>query len=181
MCRYVVSEGGSSKFPPELHGGLWHTTPPDRYLGIVEAGHILPDPPVPESERWKTSRGPEYHPYVRALGGVSLFDFQDFDPDAYNETHPMSSWAEFVPCSRTSGVAMWLQIDRFKVSAALIGADALVARWKEESAYRHTIMPRIEAAHLGPLPLKAVLRVLRFGLDTGRFEEIAVPKGVLRT
>jgi len=172
-----VTEEKRSRFPAELRDGLWHTTSPNRFESIVKTGSILPEPPIPENERWKTSQGPEYHPYVRTLGGVSLFDFQGFDPEAYGQSHPMSSWTEFVPCPPSSEVAVWLEIDRLKISRSFIDRDALVARWKEESAYTHTIMPRIEAAHIGPLPIAAVARVLRFDAKTGTFEEIQLAAG----
>jgi hypothetical protein len=70
----------------ELHGGLWHTTIPERYENILSSGFILPEPPnMPDNERWSTSQGKEFYPYVRQLGGVSLFDFDDFDPEAYSK------------------------------------------------------------------------------------------------
>lgn len=36
----------------ELYGGLWHTTHPDRFKGILAAGAILPEPGIPDRERW---------------------------------------------------------------------------------------------------------------------------------
>jgi len=79
-------------FPNLLRGRLWHTTSFDRYQKIVESGFILPSPPVPDDERWGTIQGPDYYPYVRLLGGVSLFDFNGFDPDSYGEKYPLSTW-----------------------------------------------------------------------------------------
>jgi hypothetical protein len=37
----------------ELRDGLWHTTHPDRYTGILSTGAILPNPDIPDSDRWK--------------------------------------------------------------------------------------------------------------------------------
>jgi len=42
---------------PELVGGLWHTTHPDRFERILKAGAILPEPDIPDKERWKTAEG----------------------------------------------------------------------------------------------------------------------------
>src|SRR5882672_4084889 len=61
-----------------LLGGLWHTTYPERFDGILKTGAILPEPVIPDADRWATSRGREHYPYVRMLGGVSLFDFNQF-------------------------------------------------------------------------------------------------------
>ena len=30
-----------------------------------------------------TGEGKEHYPYVRTLGGISLFDFNQFEPDSY--------------------------------------------------------------------------------------------------
>ena len=51
----------------ELHGGLWHTTHSERFKAILETGAILPEPSIPDRERWGTLEGAE-HPYVRTLG-----------------------------------------------------------------------------------------------------------------
>src|SRR5258708_20259302 len=80
----------------ELSGRLWHTTHPNRFKSILNSGAILPEPDIPDSERWKASKGNQSFPFVRTLGGVSLFDFDQFDPDSYSERYPISSWYEFV-------------------------------------------------------------------------------------
>ena len=162
----------SSRFPAELQGHLWHTTTPLRYEGILREGGILPNPSIPDEERWKTSQGPDYYPYVRVLGGVSLFDFTDFDPAGYGEKYPLSTWREFVPYRRNHAAAIWMQIDRGKLGQAFLSGDAVLARWKQEGAYEHTIMPLIEAAHLGRLPLTAVTRVLRVDAENPIFVEL---------
>ena len=143
-----------------LHGGLWHTTSPERFESIARDQEILPDPPIPDAERWGTAGGPDYFPYVRTLGGVSLFDFADFDPDSYSSSYPMSSWTEFVPCRGDWGAAIWIEIDRAAVLAALVPPAELVQRWKDTNSYRHRVMPYIEAAHLGPIPSGSWSRTL---------------------
>lgn len=167
--------------PPELWGHLWHTTLPHLYDAIVRTGSILPNPEIPGAERWHTSRGPEHYPYVRFLEGVSLFDFRGFDPAAYDLKCPMSTWREFVPYRRSCGSAIWLQIDRAELGSSFIDGDALVARWKDENGYGHPIMPRIEAAYLGPLPLRLVTRVLQVGAGDETFRELPLPELAGRT
>ena len=70
---------------------------PDRLASILEDEGILSEPDIPESDRWKTSRGPEYYPYVRTLGGVSLFDFNNFDQKSYDEKYPLSNCVNLFP------------------------------------------------------------------------------------
>jgi len=142
----------------ELCGRLWHTTHPDRFKNILIIGAILPEPDIPDRDRWKTSRGKDFYPFVRTLRGVSLFDFDHFDPESYAEKNPMSSWHNFVPYRKDWGLSVWIEIDRELVAPKFISGTDLVARWKSAGAYRHTIMPYIEAAYLGPLPKTAFKR-----------------------
>jgi transposase len=67
--------------PAELVGGVWHTTHQNRFRGILEAGEILPEPKMPDQERWGTAGEPEFYPYSRSIVGVSLFDFCSFDAE----------------------------------------------------------------------------------------------------
>ena len=146
--------------PKELMGRLWHTTHPDRFKQIMKDAEISPNPAIPEKERWKTSRGPEYYPFVRTLNGVSLFDFKNFDEVSYGEKYPLSNWREFVPCRSLWDEAIWLEIDRAKASDNLIGGKELIEKWKKLDAYKHTIMPMIEVAYIGAIPLHAFRNVL---------------------
>lgn len=127
----------------ELHGQSWHTTHPDRFKNIVAVGAILPEPEIPELDRWKTSRGKDHYPFVRTLGGVSLFDFDHFDPQSYAEKYAMCSWHDFVPFRNDWGRSVWIEIDRKLVAPKFISGPDLLARWKSAGAYRHTIMPHI--------------------------------------
>jgi hypothetical protein len=94
-----------------------------------------------------------------SLGGVSLFDFSDFDADAYSKDYPVSSWREFVPYRSTWGEAIWIEIDVAQLVPGFVSGSALLARWKAEHA-TNRFMPRIEAAHIGSLPQRAFQRVL---------------------
>jgi len=139
-----------------LQGKLWHTTHPDRFNAILAKGAILPEAEISDSERWGTAAGQEHYPYVRFLGGVSLFDFNDFDPSEYEKRCPASSWAYFVPCHLSWDCAVWIEIDRAKVVAPqFISGTELISKWKTEGAYGHNIMPEIEAAYLGSISTAA--------------------------
>ena len=157
-----------------LRGGLWHTTSERRFEGIKSRKAILPEPPLREDERWGTRIGPDGWPYVRTLGGVSLFDFAGFDPEAYDARCPMSSWREFVPFRRSWGASVWIEIDREKAAEALLGADELLARQHRERAHRHRIMPYIEACYLGDVPSELFVRALVIGIGDTEFRSIDV-------
>ena len=160
-------------FPKELLGSVWHTTSIERFRQILLDKAILPEPPtITDSERWKASKGADLYPYVRMIGGVSLFDFRGFDEDKYSRDYPLSSWAEFVPRLRKWKTAVWIEIDINAVSKNLILGHDLVAKWKEQGAYKHTIMPIIEVAHVGPLPISAFQRILTYSENTSCFRRI---------
>ena len=159
----------------ELHGGLWHTTHPERFVGILECGAILPEPEeIPDGDRWGTSQGPNHYPYVRSIGGVSLFDFHEFDPKSYQSKHPISNWREFVPYRRVWGGAVWIEIDREHTSPCFLSGSDLLTKWKSSGDLGHNLMPVIEAAYLGPLPLAALRRALFIRAVDGRFHELQI-------
>jgi hypothetical protein len=144
----------------ELQGGLWHTTHPDRFASILESGAILTNPDILERERWGTAIGEDGYPYVRTLGGVSLFDFYQFDRQVYDEKYPGSSLYYFVPCQLQWDSAVWIEIDREKIAHGFISVIELLKKWKSEKSYRR-FMAEIEAAHLGPVPVSAFRRAFR--------------------
>jgi hypothetical protein len=124
---------------PELRGGLWHTTHPDRFKSILASGAILPEPNIPDGERYCTGGGKEHYPYVRMLGGVSLFDFAQFEPDQYEKRCPSSSWAYFVQHHLHWERAVWIEMDREHVADKFVSGTDLLSRWKSEGAYGHNI------------------------------------------
>ena len=142
----------------ELLGGLWHATHPDRFEMILRSAAILPEPEIPENERWSTFEGPKFYPYVRTIGGVSLFDFDGFEPENYGRKYPMSSWSYFVPYRRDWRTSVWIEIDRELVARNIIGSQDLAARQNAAGDHRHKRMPEIEVAHLGPVPRAAFKR-----------------------
>ncbi len=154
----------------ELQGGLWHTTSSDRYDRILRCGEILAEPDIPDSERWGGTS------FVRKLGSVSLFDFHQFDPDAYTAKYPISSWWEFVPYSRTSGRSVCIEIDRKKIDSRFISANDLVEQWESTGSYRHRIMPRLEAACIGSVPVGAFKRAFSVGKDDDRIRPLTASR-----
>ena len=160
-------------FPNLLSGRLWHTTSFARYQMILETGCISPNPPIPDQERWGAFRGTEYYPYVRFLGGVSLFDFNGFNHKRYSKKYPQSSWREFVPFRKIWKKAVWIEINRQKIINDFICGKALVEKWRHDAAYHHPIMPLIEAAHLGPILLDAFSRVFMCDDNAKDFKVLA--------
>jgi hypothetical protein len=158
----------------ELHGGLWHVTHPERFLAILKCGSIVPEPDIADSERWKTSRGKDYYPFVRAIGGISLFDFSDFEPQSYSLNYPASDWREFVPYRKIWGGAVWMAIDREQALPHFISASELKTQWMSGGHYKHTLMPLIEAAYLGPLPLSACQRALFICAVDDQYHELEI-------
>jgi hypothetical protein len=160
-------------FPPELRSGLWHTTNSDRFARIVAVGQILPEPDLPDSERWKTGGGVAHYPYVRSIGGVSLFDFTDFDPESYSKDYPLSDWHVFVPYRRSWRNSVWIQVDRDAISDHFVSGLEVLMRRRRDKAYGHDFMPLIEAASLAPIPVTTFRRVLIRGEDFPTFQPYA--------
>jgi hypothetical protein len=156
----------------KLHGRLWHTTHPHRFKAILNSGAILPAPDLLDNERWKTSQGKDSYSYVRFLGGVSLFDFDQFDPESYSEKYPSCSWAYFVPHHLAWGCAVWIEIDREQIAIRFISGANLLAKQKAEQAFRHAIMPHIEAAHLGLIPVAAFKQAFLVRKEDNEFHTI---------
>lgn len=166
--NYVVNVG----FPNLLRDAIWHTTHPDRWNAICRCGEILPNPDIPDTERWKTNRGPDYFPFVRHIDGISLFDFHGFDPLEYSEGYPLSSWRTFVPVHRGWPAAIWLKVDTSLANGQFLSPKELSERQHAEGAHRHSLMPRIEAAVVGTIPIEAVVAAYRINYGSADFEAI---------
>lgn len=147
----------------ELLGGLWHATHPDRFEMILRSAAILPEPDIPANDRWSTFEGPNSYPYVRKIGGVSLFHFDEFEPETYGQKYPMSSWSYFVLYRRDWRTSIWNEIDRQLVARNIISSQELAARQNPAGDHRHKRMAQIEVAHLGPVPRAAFKRAFLVG------------------
>ena len=104
---------------------------------------------------------------------MSLFDFVDFDYEAYKRNCLVDHVATFVPVYSAWVGAVWIEIDRSTVSAGLISARDLHARWERERAYRHRLIGSVEGAHIGDLPSTAFVRVLLVRRGDRAFQTIA--------
>lgn len=160
-----------TRFPKILLNCLWHSTSLDRFKSILKDGSIKPEPDISDEFRWNTGLGPKHYPYVRTLGGVSLFDFSGFVLVDYEREYS-ASWYTFVPTPHGGGNKIWIEISRTAISSSLITGRELVARWESDAAYGHNIMPIIEAAHLGPIVLSSFVRVLSY--ESGKWVEISI-------
>ena len=160
-------------FPEILRGAIWHTTNTERFNRILEDGFILANPSISNFGRWNTARGPKYYPYVRSINGVSLFDFNDFDELGYSKKYPICQWRNFVPCLSKYDTAFWIEIDPDKIADNLISGKILLERWKQQKELQRNIMPIIEVAHIGSIPICAFRRVLNYSADTKDFKEVS--------
>lgn len=161
-------------FPRSLKGSVWHTTSYERFLNIIEAGHILPNPPIPNIDRWKANEGAEYYPFTRAIAGISLFDFRNFNSSAYSTEYPLSDWDTFVPVRKRWDVSIWIEVDTLCLGDSFVSGRDLLTKWKNDKAYKHTIMPYIEAACLSPIPICHFLSVLKYTRGISRFEQLRI-------
>lgn len=160
-------------FPEILRDAIWHTTNAERFNGILKYGFIFPNPSISNSGRWNTACGPKCYPYVRSINGVSLFDFNDFDELEYSKKYPNCQWRNFVPCLSKYDTAFWIEIDPEKIADNLISGKILLEHWKQQKELKRNIMPIIEVAHIGPIPICAFRRVLNYSADTKDFKEVS--------
>lgn len=171
--QIILKTNENMNFPETLKNRVWHTTSLQRFQQILIDKAILPkSPTIANSERWKASKGAEFYPFVRVIGGVSLFDFRNFDEKKYSEKYRLSSWSSFVPRQPKWDKVVWIEINTEMVRNNLILGTELVEKWKNQDAYRHSIMPIIEIAHIGALPTTSFIKVLVFSKDKPSFLEL---------
>lgn len=151
----------SKSFPQILNNKLWHTTSLERFNSIIKTGSILRSPPIEDSERHGSIDDPKYHPLVRQLRGISLFNFINFDPESYEKKYISSTWYSFVPCYYAFEQAVWIEINRDKVARNLILGDELKEISDREINYGNR-MPVIEVACLVDIKVDWFLNVLSY-------------------
>ncbi|MDS7932153.1 hypothetical protein RMB03_01050 [Acinetobacter sp. V91_7] len=157
------------RFPQELLTGIWHTTSIERFNKILETGYILAEPDISDESRWGNSSGSMHYPYVRKLGGISLFDFRYFSPSKYSRQFSLSSWRYFVPVIEKWGTSIWIEIDYESLGNNFIPGNCLVKQWEHEKAWKHTIMPHIEAASMIPISTNLFKRVM---ISTSEYKKL---------
>jgi hypothetical protein len=74
--------------------------------------------------------------------------------------------------------AIWIELSRDKVadSKFISGLD-LLAKWKATEACGHNLMPEIEAAHLGEIPLSGFKRAFHVCEGERVIRDIVLPHG----
>ncbi|MEZ0149470.1 MAG: hypothetical protein AB9Q19_09175 [Candidatus Reddybacter sp.] len=162
-------------FPNELMGGLWHTTSLDRFNRILEFGAISPVPDIPDNERWCTRAGSANYPYIRHIGGVSLFDFAEFNPKIYSGKYPASSWSSFVPQCERFDQTVWIEINREQAEKNLITGVDLLSRWKNGGELSRNIMPLIECAYIGRLGVNLFVQAYLYESGANTFSKLEKP------
>ena len=86
------------------------------------------------------------------------------------------SWQTFVPVREGWPASVWFEIDTSAVSGEYVGPKDLSERQDIEGAHRHTLMPRIEAAVIGSIPLRAI-RAAYLSSEGGEdFEELQIQR-----
>lgn len=138
-----------------ISNGVWHTTSLARMQKIMRDGFIMAEPSIPDSERWGTGMGPSMFPLVRHLGGVSLFCFERIKLEHYDNSHPLSNYKEFIPYRTTWEGAVWVRLNPDRLNPHFLDPDELVESWKR-GLHKHRVMPRIEAAHIGDIPIECI-------------------------
>ncbi|WP_040672267.1 hypothetical protein [Rhodobacter ferrooxidans] len=141
-----------------LLGSFWHTTSSERFEGIIRSGLIMVDPPLPEAERYGGM------PFVRSLGGVSLFDFpSSFNFEIYEADVQLNSIGEFIPFKSSWGRSIWLRIDSEMVREGLKSGREIRALWKKMDSSRR-FMAEVEGAHIGDIPIAAIQDAFEIGV-----------------
>jgi len=129
----------------ELNGHLWHATNEKAFEQIVQDGFVR----VPAQAKYANG-------FCRGIGAVSLFDLGCLDPPPYN-----SHWSQWIS-DDPQVASYWLEVDRELARASILDPKKLLDRWKvEQRSDAIRIMAGIESAHIGPLPLSNVRRVVR--------------------
>lgn len=159
------------KFPTKLYGSVWHSTSIERFSKIKADGKIKANPDLPNSERFGTKLGPKYYPFVRSIGGVSVFDFRNFDVDTYNHKFSVSNWALFVPCRSGWTETVWIEVDIQQLTNTFLSGQEIRELWKNTNSSRKFITI-IEGAVIGAIPSTAFKQVLLYQSCSEQFLKI---------
>ncbi|UIK00434.1 hypothetical protein LZK82_09895 [Rhizobium leguminosarum] len=136
-------------------------------------GSIRPEPRIPDSQRYGGGRGISF---VRLIEGFSIFDIPEaFDVDKYRRDFPVCSIDEFMPYRRDWKQSIWIKIDPVACGSAIVRGAAALQRWRDQEAYRHRIMPHIEGAHVGDMPVSSILDVYSIGEGDQDWQRVVPP------
>ncbi|ELA9814221.1 TPA: hypothetical protein ACGSUT_004207 [Vibrio parahaemolyticus] len=134
----------STKVPTELKGKVWHSTSIENAMSIVRQGFIFAEPDIDQTKCWG-GKSERVHPFVRSIGGISLFDFR------LPNSHVSEILYSFIPCKSGCAQTVWFEIDVSRLSDSFLSADETRMRWRESGMSRQ-YMPKLESTSLCPIP-----------------------------
>ncbi len=132
---------------PVLKPGLWHSTHPVRYRAILDGGEIRPD----GGQNGNVHRGS----YAVSIEAVSLFDVEKATEEDGLGIYT-TSWSTHLRSPDTP-VTVWIGLNRDRLPSPLVPADEVRER---ATANKLNYYPRVEACHVGPIPVDAFADVL---------------------
>jgi hypothetical protein len=138
----IANPGLPSELWELLNGKLWHATGRSQLDGIIRDGEI------------RIFRNRYNNSVCKAHEAVSLFDF---GPSA-SDHHQFDNWAGWLGHQQKSRVAVWLEIDRQRISEYLYDASGALAL--RGSNFSQNIIPGVEACHKGSISTDAIKSVL---------------------
>lgn len=160
------------KFPKKLYGSVWHSTSIERFEKIKADGRIKANPDLSDKERFSTKFGAKHYPFVRSIGGVSVFDFRTFDVKKYSHKFSVSNWATFAPCRTGWAETIWIEVDILQLKDTFLSGQQIRELWKSENSSRKFITI-IEGAVMEFIPSSAFKQVLLYKSSSNEFIKIA--------
>lgn len=130
-----------------LQNNLWHATSLRHAHAIIKSKYI------------KHHTLESFYPdgFSRSIGAVSLFDFRN--PSEALRLNP-ECWTGWLGKERRAPLAVWLRIEANQcMQRSIIEPHSLFRIWQSQGqAYK--ILPCVEAAHVGSIPIRAITGIL---------------------
>lgn len=155
----------TTRVPKELKGRVWHSTSKENALKIDKHGYIVAEPDIDESKRWG-GKSQSVHPFVRSIGGISLFDFR------LPNSHISEILYSFIPCRAGWSQTVWFEINVLYLDDSFLSAEQVRLRWIKAGMNRQ-YMPKLEAASLRPIPTKHINSIY-ISNKVGFFKQIKI-------
>ncbi|ENX05966.1 hypothetical protein [Acinetobacter courvalinii] len=150
-----------------LLNSVCHTTTVSSFIKIYESKYIYvhPAPEMLEHEKYGNVNCPNNNTYVRSLNGISLFDFEDFSLEKYDNFFKpgYGDLYRFLPIherNRKDQISIWLIID-VTLTNKYVNREKLYSQWNSQSK-NGKFMPKVEAAILEDIPIAWVKEVFVF-------------------
>lgn len=155
----------SKTIPNQLKGKVWHSTSVVNAKKIVTHGEILANPDIEAESRWGGTCESKY-PFVRTLGGISLFDFR------LPKTHSNELLTRWVPCHTKIPATVWFEIDISKLKGFFLSAEETRIKWRDAGMDRQ-FMPHLEASCLCPISVQDI-KSIYIGYTSGKFTSVSL-------